>query len=112
MDRSSHRLPLTPPTGLPSTSSQPLLDQPMSPLLLISLTSRCTPFVTDFSSTLSAINDLVIPPTATRPNPLYDAKFANFLATQEPDPRCGKLKLRDWLLTIVQYSDVLDIYFC
>ncbi|KAK0497483.1 hypothetical protein EDD18DRAFT_1162408 [Armillaria luteobubalina] len=26
--------------------------------------------------------------------------FATFLATQESDPRCGRLKLRDWLLTI------------
>jgi FYVE/RhoGEF/PH domain-containing protein 5/6 len=25
-----------------------------------------------------------------------------FVARQEADPRCGKLKLRDWLLTIVQ----------
>ena len=51
-------------------------------------------------------NNLVTPPTATRPktpNPLYDA-------TQEADTRCGKLKLRDWLLTIVH--NVLDIYFC
>ena len=71
-------------------------------------------FVTAFRSTTwwstSAINDLVTPPTATRPNPLYDAKFADFLATQEADPRCGRLKLRDWLLTIVH--NVLDIYFC
>ena len=39
-----------------------------------------------------------------RPNTLYDTKFTDFLATQEADPRCGKfkLKLRDWLLTIVQ----------
>ena len=41
-------------------------------------------------------------PTAIRPNPHYNAKFAVFLTTQEADPRCGKLKLRDWLLTIVQ----------
>lgn len=25
-----------------------------------------------------------------------------FIARQEADPRCGKLKFRDWLLTIVQ----------
>lgn len=25
-----------------------------------------------------------------------------FIARQETDPRCGKLKFRDWLLTIVQ----------
>ncbi|OBZ68452.1 Rac guanine nucleotide exchange factor B [Grifola frondosa] len=28
--------------------------------------------------------------------------FASFIAQQEADPRCGKLKFRDWLLTIVQ----------
>ena len=28
--------------------------------------------------------------------------FSNFIHTQEADPRCGKLGLRDWLLTIVQ----------
>lgn len=97
------------PPGLPSTSfaiSSPL-DQPtppLSPLLLshFPYLSLYNPFVTAFPSTISTINDLVIPPTATRPNPLYDAHFADFLATQETDPRCGKLKLRDWLLTVVQ----------
>ena len=98
---------LAPPAGLPSTSSLPQFDQhipPLSPLLLshFPYLSLYNPFVTAFPSTTSTINDLVIPPTATRPNPLYDAKFADFLATQEADPRCGKLKLRDWLLTIVQ----------
>ena len=101
---------LAPPAGLPSTSSSsslPLLDQliqPLSPLLLshFPYLSLYNPFVTAFPSTISAINDLVIPPTATRPNPHYNPKFADFLATQEADPRCGKLKLRDWLLTIVQ----------
>jgi hypothetical protein len=28
--------------------------------------------------------------------------FSAFIARQEADPRCGKLKLRDWLLTIIQ----------
>jgi hypothetical protein len=31
-----------------------------------------------------------------------NAAFANFIRTQEADPRCGKFGLRDWLLTIVQ----------
>ena len=31
-----------------------------------------------------------------------NAGFSAFIARQEADPRCGKLKLRDWLLTIVQ----------
>jgi len=95
--------------GPPSAtlSSLPPFDQPtppLSPLLLshFPYLSLYNPFVTAFPSTISALNDLVIPPTATRPNPLYDAQFADFLATQEADPRCGKLKLRDWLLTVVQ----------
>ena len=98
------------PPGLASTSSSALLlsfvqpTPPLSPLLLshFPYLSLYNPFVTAFPSTISALNDLTIPPTATRPNPLYDARFADFLATQEADPRCGKLKLRDWLLTVVQ----------
>ena len=97
------------PPGLPSTSSlsSSPFDHPtpsLSPLLLshFPYLSLYNPFVTAFPSTISAINDLIIPPTATRPNPLYNAHFADFLATQEADPRCGKLKLRDWLLTVVQ----------
>ena len=96
--------------GLASTSfSSPLppFDQPtppLSPLLLshFPYLSLYNPFVTAFPSTISALNDLVVPPTANRPNPLYNSQFADFLATQEADPRCGKLKLRDWLLTVVQ----------
>ncbi|KAF8159873.1 hypothetical protein B0H34DRAFT_705183 [Crassisporium funariophilum] len=92
----------------PSTSSQTHSDlstpPPISPLLLshFPYLSLYTPFVTAFPSTISALNDLIIPPTAARPSPLYNAHFAEFLKTQEADPRCGKLKLRDWLLTIVQ----------
>ena len=33
---------------------------------------------------------------ATKPD------FAAFVAKQEADPRCGNLKLRDWLLSIIQ----------
>ena len=93
------------PPGLPSTSSP--FDQPtppLSPLLLshFPYLSLYNPFVTAFPSTISTINDLIIPSTAARPNPLYDAHFADFLLIQEADPRCGKLKLRDWLLTVVQ----------
>ena len=78
---------------------------PLSPLLLshFCYLSLYNPFVTAFPSTTSAINDLIIPPTAKCPNTLYDTKFADFLATQEADPCCGKfkLKLQDWLLTIM-----------
>ena len=87
---------------MPSSSSPPF-DQPISTFnCLISLTfSLYNSFITGFPSTLFALNDLVIPST-THPNPLYDSWFTDFFSTQEADPRCGKLKLRDWLLTAVQ----------
>lgn len=76
----------------------------LSPLLLAHFPylSLYTPFITSFPSTIAALMGLVSPPTSVRQNPQYNVQFANFLATQEADPRCGKLKLRDWLLTIVQ----------
>jgi len=51
-----------------------------------------TPFVTSFSASLAALTASINTNTA----------FSTFIAKQEADPRCGKLKLRDWLLTIVQ----------
>lgn len=64
--------------------------------------SLYTPFVTAFPSTISSLNELITPPSTIRTSPQYNQRFTAFLATQEADPRCGKLKLRDWLLTIVQ----------
>ncbi|KAF5316300.1 hypothetical protein D9619_006559 [Psilocybe cf. subviscida] len=64
--------------------------------------SLYTPFVTAFPATISVLNDFTTPPTSWRPNPHYSQHFSSFLTAQETDPRCGKLKLRDWLLTIVQ----------
>ncbi|KAF9553664.1 hypothetical protein CPC08DRAFT_744681 [Agrocybe pediades] len=76
----------------------------LSPLLLshFPYLSLYTPFVTAFPATISSLNELITSPSATRPNPQYNQRFASFLVTQEADLRCGKLKLRDWLLTIVQ----------
>ena len=54
--------------------------------------SLYTPFVTSFPTVLTSLTNLM----NTSPT------FANFIHTQEADPRCGKLSLRDWLLTIVQ----------
>ena len=64
-----------------SSSSLPLFDEPippLSPLLLFHFPylSLYNPFVAAFPNTTSAINDLIIPLTATRPNPLYDPKFS------------------------------------
>ncbi|KAG2144494.1 hypothetical protein DEU56DRAFT_205971 [Suillus clintonianus] len=64
---------------------------PLSALLLshFPYLSLYTPFITAFPSSISF---LARPPAA----------FAIFLRTQERDPRCGQLKLADWLLSIVQ----------
>jgi FYVE, RhoGEF and PH domain containing 5/6 len=59
--------------------------------------SLYTPFITSFPTTVSALADLISPSSAS-----YSQPFATFIATKESDPLCGKLKLRDWLLTIVQ----------
>lgn len=78
-----------------STSAVPDHDTPpVSPILLshFPYLSLYTPFVSSFADALSSYNDLLI----KYPN------FASFMTTQEADPRCGKLKFRDWLLTIVQ----------
>jgi FYVE, RhoGEF and PH domain containing 5/6 len=66
----------------------------LSPVLLshFPYLSLYTPFVTLFSSSLAALTTLLNTNSA----------FSAFVARQETDPRCGKLKLRDWLLTIVQ----------
>ncbi len=96
---------LFPSSGSASTSSLPLsANQPLSPILLshFPYLSLYTPFVTAFPTTMSSITNLISPPSANSSNTQYSASFATFLATQESDPRCGRLKLRDWLLTIVQ----------
>ena len=78
-----------------STSQSPDISPlPLSPILLshFPYLSLYTPFVTSFPDMLSSYAALLSKNTA----------FASFIALQEADPRCGKLKLRDWLLTIVQ----------
>ncbi|KAF5383809.1 hypothetical protein D9615_003818 [Tricholomella constricta] len=95
-------------TGVPSSASTGNADHepphPLSPILLshFPYLSLYNPFVTSFPSTISALADLITPPSATHANPQYNPPFAAFLSIQEADPRCAKLKLRDWLLTIVQ----------
>ncbi|KAL4243332.1 hypothetical protein ABKN59_011364 [Abortiporus biennis] len=67
---------------------------PLSPILQshFPYLSLYTLFVTSFPDLLSSYSSLL------SKNPA----FASFITQQESDPRCGKLKLRDWLLTIVQ----------
>ncbi|PFH53218.1 hypothetical protein AMATHDRAFT_137895, partial [Amanita thiersii Skay4041] len=64
--------------------------------------SLYTPFITAFPSILSTLTDLTTPSTFSNPNSQYSKRFADFLVKQEKDPKCGKLKFRDWILTIVQ----------
>ena len=67
---------------------------PLSPVLLAHFPylSLYTPFVSSFSDALASYASLLRTNTA----------FAAFIAQQEADPRCAKLKFRDWLSTIVQ----------
>ncbi|CAK5273501.1 unnamed protein product [Mycena citricolor] len=85
-------------------SDRDALPPPLSPVLLAHFPylSLYNPFITSFPTTISAMVSMISPPTAISPNPQYNAVFAVYLQQQEADPRCGKLKLRDWLLTIVQ----------
>ncbi|KAJ7147665.1 hypothetical protein C8R43DRAFT_1129581 [Mycena crocata] len=91
--------------SIDASSSTLLVDPPpLSPVLLshFPYLSLYNPFVTAFPSTISAMSNLATPPTAAHSNPHYSPAFSAYLLAQEADPRCGKLKLRDWLLTIVQ----------
>lgn len=91
-----HRSFFTILTGLlePSLSSPDSQPPPLSPVLLshFPYLSLYTPFITSFPTVLTSLSVL------SKSNPA----FADFVKRKEADPRCGKLKLRDWLLTIVQ----------
>ncbi|KAI9454923.1 hypothetical protein BJY52DRAFT_1282748 [Lactarius psammicola] len=84
------------PTTTPQSPARSPSSPPphLSPVLLshFPYLSLYTPFVTSFSTSLAALTTLLNTNSA----------FSAFIARQEADPRCGKLKLRDWLLTIVQ----------
>ena len=88
-----------PPTGDPSIPPPPL-----SPILLshFPYLSLYNPFITAFPSILSTLASLTTPPSFSHPNPNYSKPFSEFLAKQESHPQCGRLKFRDWMLTIVQ----------
>ncbi|KAI0042272.1 hypothetical protein FA95DRAFT_1500276 [Auriscalpium vulgare] len=85
---------LHPPTSSSSTLDASVTPPPLSPILLshFPYLSLYTPFVTSFHTSVSSLTGLLT----------SNAAFSTFLARQEADPRCGRLKLRDWLLTIVQ----------
>ena len=70
------------------------LPPPLSPILIshFPFLSLYTPFVTTFPNLINKLASLLETNTA----------FLMFIKTQEEDVRCGKLKLQDWLLTIVQ----------
>ena len=83
-------------THLNTSSSTPAEQEipPLSPVLLshFPYLSLYTPFVSSFPDALNSYAALIA----------KNQTFAAFMTTQEADPRCGKLKFRDWLLTIVQ----------
>lgn len=66
----------------------------LSPILLshFPYLSLYSPFVTSFPTAITSLTSLLS----------TNSSFASFIAQQQADPRCGRLKLRDWLLTIVQ----------
>ncbi|KAI0694894.1 hypothetical protein BC835DRAFT_1274120 [Cytidiella melzeri] len=83
------------PTSSSSTTFYNNEDSPPLSSILLShfpYLSLYTPYVTSFSDALASYHTLLVKHTA----------FANFMATQEADPCCHKLKFRDWMLTIVQ----------
>ncbi|KLO20105.1 hypothetical protein SCHPADRAFT_992213 [Schizopora paradoxa] len=78
----------------PSLADPNATPPPLSPVLIshFPYLSLYSPFITSFPSVLSTIST----------HQTSNHAFAEFVQQQEKDPRCGKLKLRDWLLTIVQ----------
>ncbi|KAM6496696.1 hypothetical protein JOM56_007169 [Amanita muscaria] len=91
--------PITDENSTASIPSPALLPPPLSPILLshFPYLSLYTPFITAFPSILSTLSDLTAAPSQH-----YSKPFTEFLSKQESDPKCGKLKFRDWMLTIVQ----------
>ncbi|KAF8993224.1 hypothetical protein BDQ17DRAFT_1401664 [Cyathus striatus] len=96
----------------PTTPGQTTPLPPLSPVLLAHFPylSLYTLFITSFASTIDTLISLTTPPSSshfpsfspTTSTPSYNATFATFLQTQESHPKCQRLHLRDWLLTIVQ----------
>lgn len=82
-----------------STLGTSIYHPPLSPPLTshFPYLSLYTPFITGFPATIQTLQLLLVPAS-----PSFSPTFASFVAKQEQDPKCGKLKLRDWLLTIVQ----------
>jgi FYVE, RhoGEF and PH domain containing 5/6 len=59
--------------------------------------SMYTPFVTAYPTIMASLHNLTSPNSSS-----YSAPFSLWLKEREQDPRCGRLGLRDWLLTLVQ----------
>jgi len=56
-----------------------------------------TPFVTAYPTIMASLHNLTSPHSKS-----HSSLFATWLKEKEADPRCAKLGLRDWLLTLVQ----------
>ena len=91
-----HRSFFTSLTDLLSPSLSQLGAYPpaLSPVLVshFPYLSLYAPFITSFPEVVTKLTKL------QNSSPAFDA----FLKDREADERCGKLKLKDWLLTIVQ----------
>jgi len=59
--------------------------------------SMYTPFVTAYPTIMVSLHNLTSANSSS-----YSPAFALWLKEREQDPRCGRLGLRDWLLTLVQ----------
>jgi hypothetical protein len=90
--------------NVPPTTDPSMPLPPLSPILLshFPYLSLYNPFITAFPSILSTLASLTTPPSFSHPNPNYSKPFSEFLSKQESNPQCGRLKFRDWMLTIVQ----------
>ncbi|KAG8859458.1 hypothetical protein FRB91_007858 [Serendipita sp. 411] len=93
--------PPPPPSRGNSLVIQTSLDPPPSivPLLTqhIPFLAMYTPFVTAYPTIMASLHNLTSPNSAS-----FSPRFATWLKEQEQDPACGRLGLRDWLLTLVQ----------
>lgn len=96
-----------PPSACPAppSSAHPIFLTTSEPLPIISsllaqhvpFFSMYTPFVTAYPTIMASLHNLTSPHSVS-----YSPGFTAWLKEKEDDPRCGKLGLRDWLLTLVQ----------
>ena len=90
-----HRSIFSSLTDILSPSLQNRTNPPSLAPVLIShfpYLSLYTPFITSFPEVMAKLLELQA----------SNERFGQFVQDREGDPRCARLKLRDWMLTIVQ----------